>query len=126
MPDIFVGRDTTQYSPYFNTVSNRAYTYQFAYRYADTHRKQLSKFTRWQDLEKQLLAADWVPEFVQFAQDKGVEPNPEQLAKSRTLLVRIINAYIVRDIMGDKGFFPLYERDDDITKRAIDTLTRKD
>ena len=126
MPDIFVGRDTTQYSPYFNIVSNRAYTYQFAYNYADRHRKELTKYTRWQDLEKHLLAANWVPEFVKFCQDKGVEPNPEQLAKSRPLLVRIVNAYIVRDIMGDKGFFPLFERDDDITKRAIDTLTRKE
>lgn len=126
MPDIFVGRDTTQYSPYFNVVSNRAFTYQFAYNYADRHRKELTKYTRWQDLEKHLLAANWVPEFVKFCQDKGVEPNAEQLAKSRPLLVRIVNAYIVRDIMGDKGFFPLFERDDDITKRAIDTLTGKE
>jgi len=126
MPDIFVGRDTTQYSPYFNVVSNRAYTYQFAYSYADKHRKELTRYARWQDLEKHLLAANWVPEFVKFCQDKGVEPNEEQLAKSRPLLVRIVNAYIVRDILGDKGFFPLYERDDDITKRAIDTLTGKE
>ena len=126
MPDIFVGRDTTQYSPYFNIVSNRAFTYQFAYRYADTHRKQLSKYTRWQDLEKHLLAANWVPEFVEFCQQKGVEPNEKELAKSRSLLVRIVNAYIVRDIMGDAGFFPLFERDDDITKRAIVTLTNKE
>ena len=122
MPDIFVGRDTTKYSPYFNIVSNRAFTYQFAYRYADTHRKQLTKFTRWQDLEQHLLAANWLPEFVKFCQEKGVEPNEEQLAKSKTLLVRIVNAYIVRDIMGDAGFFPLFERDDDITKRAIEAF----
>lgn len=126
MPDIFVGRDTTLYSPYFNIVSNRALTYQFAYQYADKHRKQLTKFTRWQDLEKHLISANWVPEFVKFCQNKGVEPNDEQLEKSRSLLVRIVNAYIVRDIMGDAGFFPLFERDDDITKRAIDTLTRKE
>ncbi len=122
MPDVFVGRDTTLYSPYFNIVSNRALTYQFAYRYADRNRKQLAKYTRWQDLEKHLIGANWVPEFVAFCKDKGVEPNDEQLAKSRTLLVRIVNAYIVRDIMGDAGFFPLFERDDDITKRAIEVI----
>ena len=124
MPDIFVGRDTTQYSPYFNIVSNRAYTYQFAYRYADSHRKQLAKYTKWQDLEKHLLDANWLPEFVKFCQDKGVEPNQAELAKSRKMLVRIVNAYIVRDIMGDAGFFPLFERDDDITIRAIEQLTK--
>ncbi len=126
MPDIFVGRDTTRNSPYLNIVSNRAYTYQFAYRYADTHRKQLTKYTSWQELEQHLLNANWLPEFVKFCQEKGVEPNEEQLAKSKSLLLRVVNAYIVRDIMGDKGFFPLFERDDDITKRAIDTLTGKE
>ena len=126
MPDVFVGRDTTQYSPYFNIVSNRALTYQFAYQYADKHRKQLTKYTRWQDLEKHLIDANWVDEFVSFCEKKGVEPNYTDLEKSRKMLVRIVNAYIVRDIMGDEGFFPLFERDDDITNRAIEVLNGVD
>ena len=122
MPDVFVGRDTTLYTPYFNIVSNRAYTYQFAYQYTNKHRAELSKYTDWQSLEKHLLKANWVPEFVAFAKDKGVEPNEKQLAISRPLLVRIVNAYIVRNILNDEGFYPLFERDDDITKKAIEII----
>ena len=122
MPDVFVGRDTTLYTPYFNIVSNRAYTYQFAYQYTNKHRAELSQYTDWQSLEKHLLKANWVPEFVAFAKEKGVEPNEKQLAISRPLLVRVVNAYIVRNILNDEGFFPLFERDDDITKKAIDML----
>ena len=122
MPDVFVGRDTTLYTPYFNIVVNRAYTYQFAYQYTDRHRKELSQYKDWQSLEKHLLKANWVPEFVAFAKEKGVEPNPEQLAKSKPLLVRLVNAYIVRNILNDEGFFPLFERDDDITKKAIEVI----
>ena len=124
MPDVFVGRDTTLYTPYFNRVSNLAYTYQFAYQYTDRHRQELLKYTTWQDLEKHLIEANWVDEFVAYAQSKGVEPNSEQLAISRPLLVRIVNAYIVRNILNDEGFFPLYERDDDITKKAVEELTK--
>ena len=124
MPDVFVGRDTTLNTPYFNIVANRAYTYQFAYQYTDRHRKELSQYTDWQSLEKHLLKASWVPEFVAFAKEKGVEPNPEQLAKSKPLLVRLVNAYIVRNILNDEGFFPLFERDDDITQKAIEQLTQ--
>ena len=123
MPDVFVGRDTTLYTPYFNIVVNRAYTYQFAYQYTDRHRKELSQYTDWQSLEKHLLKANWVDEFVAFAKEKGVEPNPEQLAKSKPLLLRLVNAYIVRNILNDEGFFPLFERDDDITKKALEVLT---
>ena len=124
MPDVFVGRDTTLYTPYFNQVVNRAYTYPFAYQYTDRHRKELSKYKDWQSLEKHLLKANWLPEFVAFAKEKGVEPNAEQLAKSKPLLVRLVNAYIVRNILNDEGFFPLFERDDDITKKAVEELSK--
>ena len=124
MPDIFVGRDTTLYTPYFNQVVNRAYTYQFAYQYTDRHRKELSQYKDWQSLEKHLLDANWILEFVAFAKEKGVEPNPEQLAKSKPLLVRLVNAYIVRNILNDEGFFPLFERDDEIVKQAVKHITQ--
>ena len=119
MPDIFVGRDTTLYTKYFNRVANRAYTYQFAFRYTDRHRKELAKYKDWKSLEKHLLAAGWLPEFVGFCKEKGVEPVEEDIQKSRPLIERLVNAYIVRNMLGDEGFFPLFERDDDITKRAL-------
>jgi hypothetical protein len=46
------------------------------------------------------------------------------LAKSKPLLVRLVNAYIVRNILNDEGFFPLFERDDDVTKEAVKVLTQ--
>ena len=124
MPDIFVGRDTSLYTPYFNIVSNCAYTYQFAYQYTNKHRAELNKYKDWQSLEKHLLKANWLNEFVAFAKEKGVEPNEEQIAVSRPLLIRIVNAYIVRNILNDEGFYPLFERDDDITKKAVEELTK--
>lgn len=124
MPDIFVGRDTTLYTPYFNIVSNLAYTYQFAYQYTDRHRQELNQYTTWQELEKHLLRANWVNEFIDYAREKGIEPNYEEIAKSRPLLIRIVNAYIVRNILGDEGFYPLYERDDEITQRAVEALSK--
>lgn len=123
MPDVFVGRDTTLYTPYFNIVANRAYTYQFAYQYTDCHRKELSRYTTWQALEQHLKQADWLPEFVAFAEEKGVEPNQAQIDKSRPLLERLVNAYIVRNVLNDEGFFPLFERDDDITRAAVECLS---
>ena len=124
MPDVFVGRDTTQYSPYFNKVVNRAYTYQFAYQYTNQHRKELTKYKDWQTLEKHLNDADWLPEFVKYCQEKGIEPDEADIRKSRQPLTRLVNAYIVRNILGDEGFFPLFERDDEITKRAVEELTK--
>ena len=122
MPDVFVGRDTTLNTPWYNQCVNMAYTYQFAYQYTDQHRKELSKFKDWKSLEKYLLKQDIIPQFVAFAKGKGVEPNEAEIQKSRPLMTRLLNAYIVRNILGDEGFFPLFERDDEITKAALEQL----
>lgn len=119
MPDIFVGRDTTLYTKYFNRVANRAYTYQFAFQYTNRHRKQLERYKDWQSLEHHLLQSDWLSEFVLFCEKKGIEPQWDEIYTSAPLIRRLVNAYIVRDVLGDEGFFPLFERDDEITKRAV-------
>jgi carboxyl-terminal processing protease len=124
MPDIFVGRDTTLNTPWYNRCVNMAYTYQFAYKYTDAHRKELSKFKDWKSLEQHLNKQNILREFVAFAQEKGVEPNEAEIQKSKPLMVRLLNAYIVRNILGDEGFFPLFERDDEITKKAIEVLSK--
>lgn len=46
----------------------------------------------------------------------------DQIAKSSPLLKRLIHCYIVRDVLGDDGFFPLFEREDEITKKAVEVL----
>ena len=124
MPDVFVGRDTILNTPWYNRCVNLAYTYQFAYFYTDKHRKELAKYKDWQSLEQYLLKQDILAEFVRFAEDKGVERNDAEIQKSRPLMTRLLNAYIVRDMLGDEGFFPLFERDDEITKKAIELLAQ--
>ena len=123
MPDVFVGRDTSLNTPWYNICVNMAYTYQFAYKYTDEHRKELNQFKDWQSLEKHLIKQNLIPQFVAFAEEKGVEPKEAEIQKSRPLMTRLLNAYIVRNILGDEGFFPLFERDDEITKKAIEVLS---
>lgn len=125
MPDIFVGRDTSLYTPYFTKVSNRAYTYQFAYQYTDKHRMTLEKYSDWKSLEAYLNGQNWLDEFVSFCAQKGVPANASEIAKSRPLIKRIVQAYIVRNILNDEGFFPLYERDDDITQKAVEVICKQ-
>ncbi|MGN0227210.1 MAG: S41 family peptidase [Paludibacteraceae bacterium] len=124
MPDVFVGRDTTLNTPWYNRCVNLAYTYQFAYQYTDQHRKEMAQYKDWQSLERYLLKQNILREFVRFAKEKGVEPNESEIAKSKPLMVRLLNAYIVRNMLGDEGFFPLFERDDEITKKAVELLSK--
>ena len=52
MPDIFVGRDTSHLSPFYNQVVNLALTYQFAFQYTDKNRQKLLQYKDWKSMEK--------------------------------------------------------------------------
>ena len=137
MPDIFIGRDTTLNTPYYNKCVNLAYTYQFAYQYTDKHRRELQKFKDWQALEKHLLKQNVLAEFVEYASSKGVNQQDttllhfstltveQQIKKSTPLLNRLICAYIIRNIIGDEGFYPIFERDDEITRKAVEEMSKQ-
>jgi len=145
MPDIFIGRDTSLLTPFYNKSVNLALTYQFAYKYTDQHRKELQKQKDWQSLEQYLIKKNIVNEFVAYASEKGINQKDstltrytyegkthvsstltvaQQIEKSRPLLQRLLCAYIVRNIFGDEGFYPIFERDDEITRRAIEELKK--
>ena len=137
LPDIFVGRDTTLYTPFYNKCVNLAYTYQFAFQYTDKHRKELQKYKDWQALEKHLLRQNILGEFLRFADKKGINAQDttlylftsltfdEQVSKSAPLLNRLICAYIVRDVLDENAFYAIFERDDEIILRALEELEKE-
>ncbi len=122
MPDVFVPRDTTHYTPYFHQVVNLGYIYQFALQYADRHREQLNEYKNWQDMEGYLDSKDLLQEFTRYAETKGVEPDQAQIKRSKQLLKRLLKANIARNIIGEEGFFPLYYKDDPTVKRALQEM----
>lgn len=126
MPDVFVPRDTTAYSPYLSKVTNYSYMYQFAFQYTDNHRSRLNEFKSWQDMEKYLDTQPLLNEFVAFASGKGVEANWKDINKSKRVIERNIKSYIARNILGDKGFYPLFYKDDATVNQALREFEQND
>ena len=122
MPDIFIGRDTTYNTPYFNKVVNYAYTYQFAYAYTDKHRQELNTIKTWPEMSAYLDKQPLLKDFTQFAAQKGVEPNWADIKISEKALLRLLKAYITRNILDDEGFYPLFFEGDPMIERAIKEL----
>lgn len=122
MPDIFVGADTTYFTDFYKKALNKNLLYQYAYRYTDRHRQQLNAYTTWQKLEQYLLSQPLLDGFAVYAKTKGIEPQQGELATCGKQLERTIRLYIVRNILNDEGFYPLYMRDDDMVLRALQEL----
>lgn len=125
MPDIFIPRDTTEFTDYFAKVVNYAHIYQFAFAYTDQHRATLSKLKDWKAMEKHLDAQNLLNQFVAFAEKRGVKPQPSQIQQSRNIILVRLKAYISRNVLGDEGFYPILFKDDPAVKKAISEISKK-
>ncbi len=125
MPDLFVPRDTSEYTPYLNKVINYGYLYQYAFQYTDRNRDKLKPIKTWEQMQKYLDSQNLLPDFEKFAASKGVPANQKQINISKRFLLTQLEAYISRNVLGDPGFYPLLYKDDITVKRALEQLRKK-
>jgi len=122
MPDKFVPADTSGVSPYFMKV--RSLIYRFALKYTESNREQLKKFTETGEMEKYLDRQALLDQFIKYAEANGIKKDPEGLKISGKIMHTQIKAYIARNILDNKGFYPIWEDIDTTLKYAIDFLKK--
>ena len=137
MPDKFIPVDTSEISTYFIIV--RPFIYQFALKYTEKNREVLKKFTEAGELEKYLDKQGLLDQFMKFlasnnlrqAQPAGsgspagvVKPDLQGLKTSGRVIHIQIKAYIARNILDNKGFYPIWEQIDTTLKYAIKYLEK--
>lgn len=119
MPDYFVPADTSGYSEYYSKVTQKGLVYQFALDYADSNRKELSTFKSAADFEKYFGNVNILNLFTVFAEKKGVKTNTTDLKVSSKIIDSQVKAYIARNIIGEKGFYPIIQNIDKTLLEAI-------
>ena len=125
MPDIFVSRDTSEYTPYLSKVINYGYLYQFAFAYTDKNRDKLKSYKTGNLMSDYLDKQNILADFTSFASSKGVTPNPREINISKHYLLLQLKAYICRNMLGDTGFYPLLYKEDKTVKTALENLRKK-
>ena len=118
MPDVFIPSDTTYVTPYYTAVINKSLLYKYAFEYVDKNRERLSSADDYKELLKQLDGNKLLNDFIKYAADNDVPANRAQIATSRPVLIRLLQAYIARDVLGDEAFYPIFLRDDKVIEEA--------
>lgn len=121
-PDSFVAIDTTGYSKYLARLTNQGLIYEYAFEYSDKNRNKLSQFTSATELVDYLEQSNVVDSMVDYASKHGVEKNDKELEMSRWVIENRLYAYICRNIMDDKGFYPIFLKIDNTYQKAIEIL----
>ena len=124
MPDIFVPRDTSDISTYFTKLVNKALIYKFALKYTETHRAELKQYTDWQTLNKHLTSLNLFDQLVVYAEKENITGSTKDKQTSYKLINEHINSYIVRNILGDEGFYPLTYSTDETVLEAIKQIKK--
>jgi carboxyl-terminal processing protease len=122
MPDVFVPLDTTGASEYYNRVRSLGLMYRFAFHYTDINRASLDQFTTAREIESFLDDQNLMPQFIQYAREKGAQPDYEDIRTSELILQKTIKAYVARNIIDNAGFYPIIADIDETLKVAIDTI----
>ncbi|MFO7657731.1 MAG: S41 family peptidase [Bacteroidales bacterium] len=125
MPDIFVPFDTAGVTDYLIQVRNKGLIYKFALDYADLNRAKLEKLQSAKDYVKYLTARNILNQFVDYAATEGVKPDQEEIAVSEKILENHLCAYIARNIIDNKGFYPIIQDIDNALQKAIGELSGK-
>lgn len=123
-PDIFVPYDTAGGSTFLNRLVYRGVVYQWAFDYADTHREQLNGNyeTAREFQEKFSIGQSLIDDFVNFAKSEGVEPAPGELEESQTEIKHRLKAYVARNIWNNEGFYPIWNKNDNVLNKALESL----
>ena len=125
MPDIFMPIDTSYYSKYYEKVRRRGLIYRFAFDYADNHRKEFAVYADYKSLKTRLHQKNILEEFVTYAARQGVAKNDHDLTISGSMIENMLMAYVVRNVIDDKGFYPVINQMDKIVQKGIDVLNHQ-
>ncbi len=120
MPDIYVPIITDTVHTFYNILANKGLIYSFAFDYTDAHRKELNQYKDFDSFNKHFFMDDATYDsLVKYAEDKGIHSTPEKIKVSKDKIKTLFKAYVGRNLLEEKGFYPIYHKIDTTFKRAV-------
>ncbi len=125
VPDIFVPRDTSGMTGYYNEINNAGLLQRFAFNYSNDNRSSLSKM---EDYKQFLRMApndeELINMFADYAAENGVTPRWYYINQSRDMILTNLKALIARDIFGSQAYYPIINRNDKTVQQALKALNK--
>lgn len=118
-PDIFIPIDTVGVSDYF--MATRGFIPQFVHRYVEAHQDDfnysLNEFNALYNVPESALQ-----ELINYASQKEVAFDKAGFKKAKEEFKLAVKARIARKIYGDEGYFSVWNKEDEVVKKALEAL----
>ena len=126
MPDIFIPRDTNRVTSYYLNVYNSGILYKFPVEYSYLNHVKLGAFESYKDLYAYLRRQPILEEFVEYAENNGINRRPTLIDISRELIENSIHAIIVSNFFNYDGYYPIIHKNDNVVESAVQVLKNGD
>lgn len=118
-PDIFVPEDTTDVTSYFKQAAMSGLILQYAFTYTDNNRQKLKEFQDVLKLAGYLNKQHTVEQFVEYADQRGLQRRNLLIKKSHSLLERSINSRIIYNMLDEQAWNQYVNIDDPVILTAL-------
>lgn len=122
MPDIFVPSDSTTITKYCENVIRQGVSAQFALKYSNQNRQRLSHCNTYSLLLEELNKEAIYDQFVEFAKEKGVTADLDEIIESKEVLEDNLRLNIIYMLLNMQEYVRYRNIDDPIVKKAIEVL----
>jgi len=120
MPDIYVPLITDSIHTYYNILANKGLIFQFAFDYTDRNRARLNKLTDFEAFNSEFsMDNNTFDDLVAYADEKGIEQSDYNVQVSKDKIKSLFRAYVGRNVLDEKGFYPIYHSIDTTFNRAV-------
>ena len=125
IPDIFVPRDTVGFTSYYYAVVNAGLIQNYVLKYVAAHKAKFKNVKDYKDVIRLLDDnTQLLNDFVNFAAKHDVPARWYYINQSRELLLNDLKAFVARDLLGQKAFYPIYNRNDKTIEAALKALNK--
>lgn len=124
MPDYFVPIDTSDYSDYYRDILRKGLINKFVLNYIDQNRNSLkASYPTFEKFNTNFNAEDELfNNLLTFAEKEGLKKNEEQIKTSHKALVRLLKAYVARDLWDSSEFYQVINEADPIIKQGVKVI----
>ena len=119
MPDIFVPRDTSSYTPYLIDLFNKNVIREYTLDYYTNHKAELKAMTLKEYKSNFQVTEEMMLNLLKLAENSEVKFKEPEYARSKDYIKLNVKAYIARSLYGNKGFYDVINDGDEIYEQAV-------
>lgn len=123
-PDIFVPIDTLEKNDFFTKLRANNSIYKYALLYTDQNMEQLKKLKSDDKIFSYWKSNDYLPALLSYTKSTAI-PENDQLKRAEKYIRETFEAYVIRNILGEKAFFNYINQSDNVVQRAIKELHKE-